>query len=139
MNRTDDTPDLDRRFPTLTEVLGPKEVQKVFRQLTCVGKDADALFYQAEIDLGYLKRRLNVQSLRRAYRKQLGDSREIIQAMYEIYTAALLASITDDIDLHVPGQGAHKPDFRVKIRGCELYGEVKTRDDQYPFKTPPVE
>ncbi|MEK7342081.1 MAG: hypothetical protein AABZ69_07675, partial [Candidatus Binatota bacterium] len=66
MNRTDDTPDLDRRFPTLTEVLGPKEVQKVFRQLTCVGKDADALFHQAEIDLGYLKRRLNVQSLRRA-------------------------------------------------------------------------
>jgi predicted nucleotidyltransferase len=138
MNRTNDTPDLDRRFPTLTEILGPKEVQKVFRQLTCVGKDADALFHQAEIDLGYLKRRLNVQSLRRAYRKQLEDSKETIQAMYEIYTAALLASITDDIDLHVPGQGAHKPDFRVKIRGCEIYGEVKTRDDRDPFKAPPV-
>lgn len=138
MNRTGDTPGLDCKFPTLTEILGPQEVQTVFRRLTSVGKDADALFHQTEIDLGYLKHRLNVQSLRRAYRKQLGDSKEIIQAMYEIYTAALLASISDDIDLHTPGKGTSKPDFRVKIRGCEIYGEVKTRNDQEPFRAPPV-
>ena len=138
MNRQDEIPGLERRFPTLTEILGAKDVQRAFSQLSRIGKDADALFHQAEIDLRYLKRRLSVQALGNAYKKQLLDETQVIQTVYEIYTAALLASVSEDIELHAAGKGASKPDFRVKIRGCEIYGEVKTRNDQDPFKAPPV-
>jgi predicted nucleotidyltransferase len=137
MNKTDNTPSLDWKFPTITEILGPKEVQKVFRQLTCVGKDADALFHQAEMDLRYLKRHLNVQRLQRAYRDQLRDSNQTIQAVYEIYTAALLSSVSEDIELHARGNDNKDCDFRVTIGGCEIYGDVKTRYDKFPFNTSP--
>lgn len=138
MNKTDNTPSLAWKFPTATEILGPKEFQKVFRQLTGdMGKDADALFHQAEIDLRYLKRRLNVQTLQRAYRDQLRDSNQTIQAVYEIYTAALLSSVSEDIELHACGKDNKDCDFRVTIGGCEIYGDVKTRYDIFPFNTPP--
>ena len=137
MNERDTTPGLDRRFPTLTEILGAKDIQNAHYQVTLIGKDADALFHQAEIDLRYLKRRLNVESLRRAYRDQLSDSNQTIQAVYEIYTAALLASVSEEINLHMPGKGNQNCDFRITIGGSEIYGEVKTRYDQIPFNTSP--
>jgi predicted nucleotidyltransferase len=95
------------------------------------------LFHQAEIDLRYLKRRLSVQTLGNAYKKQLLDETQFIQTVYEIYTAALLASVSKEIDLHAPGKGDRDCDFRITIHGCEIYGDVKTRYDQIPFKTPP--
>src|SRR5712692_9900965 len=137
MAREDETPNLDRRFPTLAEILGANDVQKAFSQLSLIGKDADALFHQAEIDLRYLKRRLSVQTLGNAYKKQLLDETQFIQTVYEIYTAALLASVSKEIDLHAPGKGDRDCDFRITIHGCEIYGDVKTRYDQIPFKTPP--
>lgn len=137
MNRQDETPGLERRFPTLTEILGAKDVQRAFYQLSLIGKDADALFHQAEIDLRYLKRRLSVQALGNAYKKQLLDETQFIQTVYEIYTAALLASVSEDIELHAAGKGNKDCDFRVKIHGCEIYGDVKTRYDKFPFNLAP--
>jgi uncharacterized protein len=137
MNRADDTPDLYHRFPTLTEILGDNDVQRAFYQLSRIGKDVNALFHQAEIDLRYLKRRLSVRTLGIAYKKQLLDETQFIQTVYEIYTAALLASVSEEIDLHAPGKGNKDCDFRIRIGGCEIYGDVKTRFDNFPFNLPP--
>jgi predicted nucleotidyltransferase len=139
MNRRDETPSPNRRFPTLTEIIGAKGIQKAYYQLSQIGKDADSLFHQAEIDLRYLKRRLSVQALRDAYKKQLLDKTQFIQGVYEIYTAALLASVSENIELHARAKNNKDCDFRVTISGYEIYGEVKTRHDQFPPDTPPTE
>ncbi len=137
MNKTDKTLGLARRFPTLTEILGKQNITEVFHELIQSGKDAGPLFHQAESDLHYLNRRLHVQTLRHAYKHQLQDKSQFIQTVYEIYTAALLACVSDDIKLHVPGKGRKNCDFFIKVRGCEIYGDVKTRHDQLPFNTSP--
>lgn len=137
MNKAVETLDLDGRFPTLSEILNSKDLQRAFNRLSAIGKDAEALFHQAESDLRYLKRRLSVQLLANAYKRQLLDESQSIRTVYEIYTAALLASISDDIELHAPGKGNKDCNFRVRIAGCEIYGDVKTRCGELPFNIPP--
>lgn len=138
MNRTDKTLGLDRRFPTLAEILGKQKITEVFHELIQSGRDAGPLFHQAESDLHYLNRRLHVQTLRHAYKHQLLDKTLFLQAVYEIYIVALLASASGKIQLHVPTKGSQNCDFRVQIHGCEIYGDVKTRYDKFPFNTSPV-
>ena len=130
--------DLQNRFPTLAEILGKKKITATFHELTLNRLDAEALFHQVENDVHYLRRYLDLQILRRAYRDQLLDKTQFLQAVYEIYTVALLASASDKIQLHVPTNGSQNCDFRVQIHGREIYGDVKTRYDIFPFNTSPT-
>ena len=134
-----------QRFPTLAQIVGPQGLKEVLQELERNHKDAEALFHQAESDLYYLNRHLPLRELQRAYRAQILDKDpprtrtipKLVATVYEIYTAALLASVSDEINLHAPGKGGKDCDFRIKIRGCEIYGDVKTRYDQLPFNIPP--
>jgi hypothetical protein len=111
----DKIPGLNRRFPTLTEILGNQKIAKVFHERDQSGKDVEPLFYQTEGDLHYLNRRLNVQTLRHAYKHQLRDHSQFIQTVYEIYIAALLACVSNDIKLHVPGKDGKTAIFVSKF------------------------
>ena len=91
------------------------------------------------MNLQYLHRFIDRQSLSHAFRDQLLDKTQVRQAIHEIYTVALVSSVCDEIQLHVPTNGSQNCDFRVKICGCEIYGEVKTRHDKFPFNTSPVQ
>ena len=127
-------------FPTLARIVGTKNLNSAFLELTNKGKDWAALFYQVESDFHYLSKHksLNDGTLRRAYRNQL-NAGEFVEAMYEINTASLLASVSDDIHLHVPTKGNSNCDFKVTMRGCDIYGDVKTRCDLFPFNTSPAD
>jgi predicted nucleotidyltransferase len=125
------------RFPTLAEIMGKKELISTFQQLSRAGQSVELLFHQLEKDLKYLARHLKVQTLSRVLRGQLRDKKESVSSVYEVCAAALLASVSEEIQLHVPTKRGKKCDFRVKIHGCEIYGEVKTRDDTLPFNIAP--
>lgn len=131
---------IEDRFPTLTQMLGKKKTSTAFQDVTHNGLDGKALFHQVECDLQYLHlhKHMDLGALSHAYKDQLGDKNEIIPAVYEIYTAALLASVSDEIQLHLPTTGSQNCDFHIKIHGCEIYGDVKTRYDIFPFNTSPT-
>ena len=126
---------LTDRFPTVAKILNAEKLNSACQQLTKKGKDWEALFNQVERDLFYLSKHkgLTDSALSGAYHDQL-NAGEFVEAMYEIYTASLVASISDDIQLHVPTKNKSNCDFRAKIQGYKIYGEVKTRQDNFPFK-----
>jgi len=127
---------LGHKFPTLAGVLSKKGTEVALRDIV---HDQEILFHQVENDLQYLHRFIDRQSLSHAFRDQLLDKTQVRQAIHEIYTVALVSSVCDEIQLHVPTNGSQNCDFRVKICGCEIYGEVKTRHDKFPFNTSPVQ
>ena len=126
------------RFPTLSEVIGRSLADSVFQKLIASGLDWEALCHQAESDLQYLSNRLAMQPLKRAYAADLRNTKQIRQTVYEIYAASLLASVSDGIEPHFRTNGGKDCDFRIKIRGCEIYGDVRTRLDIFPFNKPPI-
>ena len=134
MTGTNHAKNLEKRFPTLLQVVGKNHTEATFQDLVLT---SEVWFHQVERDLKYLAKFLDFQALSYAYKDQLLDKNQFGQTVYEIYTAALLASASDEIQLHVPTKGGKNCDFRVKIRGREIYGEVKTRDDKLPFNTSP--
>jgi predicted nucleotidyltransferase len=136
---TNNNRELAARLPTLTRIVGTKNLNSTCLELAKKGKDWAALFCQAESDLIYLSRhkRLSDGTLRRAYRRQL-NAGQFVESMYEIYTASLVASVSDEIQLHVPTKGQSNSDFRITIRGYNIYGEVKTRHDTFPFNASPI-
>lgn len=129
---------LQDKFPTLSEVIGRKDADSRLQKLVDSGLDWEALCHQAESDLQYLSRRLAMPPLKRAYAADLRNTKQIRQTVYEIYAASLLASISDDIEPHFLTNGGKDCDFRIKIRGCEIYGDVRTRLDNFPFNKPPI-
>ena len=129
---TDQSTKLADRFPTLVEVVGRKPAKE---NLYKAVHDQEILFHQVETDLQYLHKFIDLQSLSQAFRDQLLDKNQVLQAVHEIYIDALLSSISDEIQLHVPTNGSRNCDFRIKIRGCNIYGDVKTRHDKFPFNT----
>jgi predicted nucleotidyltransferase len=136
---TNNNRELANRFSTLARILDSKKLDATCLELTNKGKDWVALFHQVESDLLFLSqyKGLTDSALRRAYRSQV-NAGEFVKVMYEIYTASLVASISDEIQLHVPTKGKSNSDFRITIRGYNIYGEVKTRYDTFPFNASPI-
>jgi predicted nucleotidyltransferase len=132
---TDHTKNLEERFPTLAGILGGKRTEATLYEEV---RDQEILFHQVESDLQYLQKRFDLQSLSNAFRDLLLDRHQRVQALHEIYIDSLLSSVSDEIKLHVSTNGARNCDFRIKIHGCEIYGDVKTRHDKFPFNTTPI-
>ena len=118
---------LETRFPILTQILGKKKTGSILRD-----NELLPVFYQLETDLRFLARRLDPKNLKHAYQKLLHEN-QLTEAVYEIHTAALVASASEEIQLKVPTSGENDCDFRIRVCGCEIYGEVKTRCDNFPF------
>lgn len=96
-------------------------------------------FKQLDRDLELLNNQVNADKLIACFRSDLRNRPQIQKAIFEIHGAALLFSTATSINLHVPrGDGSGKNfDVQAIIRGRQLNADVKTRKDEFPFKSSP--
>ena len=129
---------IKKRYPYLIEILGEEFLSEELERFVT---ERGPWFLQLESDLEYLARFLEKGKLISCFRDRLRNIRQGLPLIYEIYVDALLASISQEIELHVPTPGSTKKtfDFKVKIQDCEINGEVKTRKDDFPFTTRPLQ
>ena len=120
-------------YPTLARIVGEDWIESGLHEL--MARPLVLPFFdQLEDDLRYLKRTVPEGKLIQCFRDMLRDRTQCQKAMYEIYTDAAFAYISDaPIQLHVPKTEEPNSkgfDFRVWIKGCVINGEVKTRKDE---------
>jgi hypothetical protein len=68
----------------------------------------------------------------------LRDRDQVVQTIYEIHAAALLAEVATGFDVHVPRAlgSAVNYDVAAEIAGTWVHADSKTRRDEFPFNLP---
>lgn len=121
---------ISSQLPRLAELLGERELRARDHEFQRLG---NAPLWQVERDLQLLTRRVPWTLIRRAYRDLLRNPEHFIEAMYEIRVSAMLAPIADKLEL-APKIGSGKCDLKCEVRGKEIFIEVSTREDYFPFE-----
>lgn len=118
-----------RHLPRLAALLPEKVVD---RRRDEFGRTHPALLWQLERDLTLLYRYVDGKDIARAYQDLLRNPGKLDEALYEIRVAAMLASVADRIEL-APAIGQGKCDARCRVDGHEIFFEVATVEDIFPF------
>lgn len=118
------------QLPRLAELLGRRALRARNQEFETLGL---APIWQVERDLELLTRRLPWAQITSAYRDLLRNSGQFIAGMYEIRVAAMLVPFVDTLEL-APRIGARKCDLKCEVGGKEIFLEVSTREDYFPFE-----
>lgn len=119
-----------KQFPNLAALLGEKVIRQRRSELERV---KPALLWQLERDLALLGRYVPKAEITRAYRGLVGSPDQLVQALYEIRAAAMLAPVVEQPEL-APAVGRKKCDFKGTIAGHAIFVEVTKKEDLFPFE-----
>ncbi|MBI4247700.1 MAG: hypothetical protein HY614_11005, partial [Candidatus Rokubacteria bacterium] len=118
------------QFPNLAALLPGKVIRQRRAELERI---KPALLWQLERDLALLCRYVPKAGITRAYRDLLGAPGQLVEALYEIRSAAMLAPFVERPEL-APTVGPGKCDFKGTIAGHTVFVEVTKKEDLFPFE-----
>lgn len=121
---------LPQQFPHLAALLPEKVARQRSEELDHI---EPALFWQLERDLGLLCRYVPEADIRRAYRDLLCAPGQLVEALYEIRSGAMLVPVVERPEL-APAVGPRKCDFKGAIAGHAVFVEVTKKEDLFPFE-----
>lgn len=121
---------LPQQFPHLAALVPEKVARQRSEELDRI---KPALFWQLERDLGLLCRYVPEADIRRAYRNLLCAPGQLVAALYEIRSAAMLVPVVERPEL-APAVGPRKCDFKGTIAGHAVFVEVTKKEDLFPFE-----
>lgn len=119
---------ISEQLPRLAELLGSNALDVRNTEFEKLGVSP---LWQVERDLQLLNRHLPSTEIAKAYRHLLRNQGKLIEALYEIRVAAMLAPFTDKLELS-PAIGTRKCDLKFEIGGKKIFLEVTTREDKFP-------
>ena len=119
-------PEVRHRLPRLTAHLGDQLAARE-RELERLGP---VPLWQVEQDLELLERYAPPTEIARAYRRQLRNQGQFVDAMYEIRVAAMLAPFVEKLEL-APRVGTGECDARCVIGGRDVFVEVTATSDPW--------
>ena len=128
MNTAVQTP-IAAALPHLANLIGGREMARRNDELSRLGA---AALWQLERDLVVLHRHVPAGQVARAYKDLLRNTGQFVQALYEVRVAAMLAPASEDLEL-APAVGRGKCDAKCRIGGHEVFFEVTTVADIFPF------
>ncbi|MGH7354558.1 MAG: nucleotidyltransferase domain-containing protein [Candidatus Rokuibacteriota bacterium] len=117
------------KLARLSEILGREQLAEREPEFERLGETA---LWQVEQDLELLARRVPWSEVCRAYRDLLRNAGQFVHAMYEIRVAAMLAPVATELQLH-PKVGNGACDLRCRLCSYDLFVEVRTREDVFPW------
>ena len=126
------------RMPRLTAVMGEPWLRQNRDWFEAEDMPLPIWYEQLDRDLAVLESLVGRQKLVECYRSLLRDQTQLLNGIYEVHGAALLASTAIRVDLHVPKGGGSRRNFDVQadIRGHVVNADCKTRKDDI-FMRPP--
>lgn len=119
---------VSEQLPRLAELVGARALQQRDTELERLGM---VPLWQIERDLELLRRRLPWGEIAGAYRHLLRNPAYLVEAMYEIRVAAMLAPEADRLEL-APKTGRGRCDLRCELGGGEVFIEVTVKADRFP-------
>jgi len=117
------------KMPHLTALVGKRELARRREEFDRLGV---APLWRMERDLALLRRYLPPSEVARAYKDQLRNPGQVVQVLYEVRVAAMLAPAAGRLEL-APRVGQGKCDAKCRVDGHEIFLEVATVEDIFPF------